>query len=168
MICLPLSWRRVAACGLALVFVALCAWRFGPDRVANLVADYRERQHWLQVLDQAQAQSDELQTASSRMVFRMTTKIRIGNDLVAGRIGVNEAAQQYENLPGMPRQFLPQLRETEQGTTDHERMCRHLIDYACDLPAAQGCSERVRRRLTAELEASLKHAPPPPATLRVQ
>ena len=150
------SWSRLAACGLALVLVALFVCQFGREPMAKLAADWRERQHWQQILTQAQARADEIQVALSRSLPRTTIKVRLANDMIAGRIGVREAARQYAAVPGMPANFWAELREAEQGATDHERLCRHLIDYACSSLKSESASQAARRRLTAELETSLQ------------
>ena len=158
------AWSRPAACGLTLLLVAVFAWQFGRGPVAQLAAEYRESQHWQQVLAKAEARAADLDLACSRSLPRATVKIGLARDMIAGRIGAQEAARQYADLPGRPANFLPQLRVSEQGSTDHERLCRHLIDYACSLIDSESASEAVRCRLIADLEESLKHDAQPGST----
>jgi hypothetical protein len=146
----PLS--RAVACVLALGLVATCAWKFGGGTLAEAFAEYRESRHWQQAMARAQAHSAELKAVKDRRWARCLAKDRIVKDLIAGRLNVNDAAWQYGDLPDAHSDFLEQLRETEQGASDHERLCWHLIDYACSTLESEAAQQELRSRLMQDFK----------------
>jgi hypothetical protein len=148
--------NRFVACALALGLTAICAWKLGRGPMGEIVADFRETHHWQQVLTKRHADSADLQAALVRRQAHQNAKERIVNDLIAGRLGIHEAGRLYGELPDAPVGFLENLCKVEQGTTDHERLCRHLIDYACMKLDSEPASQDLRSRLTQDLEINLE------------
>jgi hypothetical protein len=88
---------------------------------------------------------------------RVNAKGRIGRDLIAGRLTVGQAAQQLADLPDTPPNFMAELRATEKGNSDQERLCWHVIDWACHLLADDPQrAMALRCRLEKELDAYLQ------------
>ena len=162
----PLS--RAVACVLALGLATTCAWKFGCGPLAKAFADYQESRHWQQTMARAQARSAEIKTGMDRWRARWQAKHRIVKDLIAGRLTVNDAAWQYGDLPDAPAGFLELLRETEQGSSDHERLCWHLIDYACGSLQSEAAQQELRRRLVQDFENSFQEVRQPIAAVPVQ
>ena len=158
----PLS--RPLACALALGVMAICAWKFGRGPLAEVVTEYRESRHWQQVMVQAQARAVDLEVDIDQQRARQQGKQRIARDLIEGRLALNDAGRQYGALPGAPLGFQDHLRATESGASDHERVCRHLIDYACAFVESEAARQELRARLMKDLENSLPHSrqPAPP------
>jgi hypothetical protein len=148
----PLS--RPVACVLALGLVATCAWSFCGRPLWEAIADYRESR---QAIAKGRARSAELRSTLDRIHARLEAKDRIIRDLIAGRINADDAGWLYADLPDPPPDFLEHLRETEQGSSDHERLCRHLIDYACDYMESGAARQALQDRLLQDLENNLKH-----------
>jgi hypothetical protein len=150
----PLS--RPVVCVLTLGLVGIGAWKLGRGPLTEAIAEYRETRHWQQVMARAQAHSADLKMSMDRQRARLQAKHCIVKNLIAGRLSVNDAAWQYGDLPDAPAGFLEHLRETEQGTSDHERLCRHLIDYACDSLEFEPERLELRRRLMQDFEDSFQ------------
>jgi hypothetical protein len=148
--------NRFVACALALCLTAFCTWRLGRGPLAEIAADLRETGHWQHVLAKHQADSADLEAALDRRRAHQKAKKRIISDLIAGRLSVHDAGRQYGELPDAPVGFREGLGRVEEGTTDHERLCRHLIDYACMTLGSESASRDLRNRLTQDLEINLE------------
>ena len=151
----PLS--RPVVCALVLGVVAACAWKCGRP-LAEVIGNYREGR---QAMAKGQARAAELQVTMDVMHTRLRSKDRIIRELIAGRLSVNDAGRQYAALPAAPPGFLEHVRKSEQGTSDHERLCRHLIDYACDYLEDGRARQALHHRLMQELDNNLQHFPQP-------
>jgi hypothetical protein len=149
------SLGRPAGLALTIGLMAFCLWKFGRGPVAEIVANYQETCHWQQVLVESNERALDLAARRDRIQARQKMWQRITGDLIEGQITIHDAAREYARLPDQPPHFAEILQWSEQGATHHERLCRHLIDYASntlfDDPARQ---QEVRRRLTAELEGT--------------
>jgi hypothetical protein len=149
----PLGRPTVFA--IAVGLLVICLLKFGRGPLAEILEDYRETRHWQRVLADGQKRGADLQVGLDRRWARQKAKNQIVNDMVAGRITVHDAVRQYCALPDAPHNFMECLRVSERGATDHERLCRHLIDYACYGFEDESVALEVRRRLTEELESSM-------------
>jgi hypothetical protein len=146
-----LAWTWVAA-GL----VALCTWSFWRDPVEQSFAHVREWQRERETLRKAQELEEAIEARLERQVARLRAKEHICRDLIASRVSLSQAARQVSELPDAPDSFWATLRSMETGTTDEERVCRHLIDWACGLVMHEpDQAEALRQRLEAELQARL-------------
>jgi hypothetical protein len=145
-----LVWALVFGLGAA----SLALLGRGP--VAGVVENFREWKYWQQVDADADKQSAVLQEAYLRSNARLTAKDRITKQMIDGQISVSEAGRQFAGLPGALPYFMAMVRQKEPGKTDHERLCRHLIDYACLDCQSETEAQELRSRLTQELEASLR------------
>jgi hypothetical protein len=83
-------------------------------------------------------------------------KTPVARALIDGMISVNEAARKVAALPDPPLNFIGNIRQFEPGKTDHERLCWHIIDYACLACKSETEAEELRSRLTQELQPSLR------------
>jgi hypothetical protein len=156
----PISSKEVAMIkpmvwALAVGLVAVCLWQLGRGPVAEIVGDDRENWHWQQEVAATNPRSAMLKEASQRIWARYEAKQRIARDLIDGRLSVNEAASKLAALPDPPANFLADVRRLEPGQTDHERLCWHIIDYACEACDSESEGRELRRRLTLELETTL-------------
>jgi hypothetical protein len=143
-----LRWPALglAACSPALAWLGLC---LAPD-VLGQVDEYRQAQA---ALSQVGRDSADLERRRARLAAWLEAKNRICRELIDGRCTLADAARRVDLLPDQPHDFRKALAEVELGTTDGERLCRHLIDWACGLlwddPSA---AAQLRQRLEAELE----------------
>jgi hypothetical protein len=147
--------RKSAIWALVIGLGAASLALFGRWPAAAIIEDFRECNYWQQVHADADKESVRLQEAYVRSNARLTAKDRITQHIIEGRISVSEAGRQFARLPDPSPYFMAMVRQREPGKTDHERLCRHLIDYACFSCKTEIESEALRRRLTQELEASL-------------
>jgi hypothetical protein len=94
---------------------------------------------------------------------RIQAKDRIGRDLVAGRLTVGEAGQALGRLP-CSLLLWQRLHEVEEGDSEHERLCRHMIGHVCAMCAEHpGYARLLHRRLMDQLREELRKPPPPPS-----
>jgi hypothetical protein len=128
----------------------------GRGPVAAIIGGFRERNYWQQVDADANKHAAVLQEAYVRSNARRTAKDWITKQMIEGRISVSQAGRQLARLPDPTPCFMAMVRQREPGKTDHERLCRHLIDYACFDCKSETEAEELRSRLTQELEASLR------------
>jgi hypothetical protein len=128
----------------------------GRGPVVGIIGGFREYQYWQQVDADANNQSAVLKEVYLRRNARLTAKDRITKHMIDGRISVSEAGRQFARLPDSSPCFMARIRQSEPGKTDHERLCWHLIDYACLICKSETEAEELRCRLTQELEASLR------------
>jgi hypothetical protein len=146
----PMVWA------LAVGLVAVCLWQLGRGLVAEIAGDDRANRPWRHDVAATSARSAMLQEASQRIWARYQAKRRIATDLSDGRISVSEAASKVAALPDPPPNFMANVRRSEPGQTDHERLCWHIIDYACEACDSESEGRELRRRLTLELETTLQ------------
>ena len=153
------SLLRLAACAGCLGLFFVCALTFCPAVLEESGLDFTEWVRCRQFIDRALAHSDELDDLRDQSIQRVHAKNQIASDLIAGRIGVVEAATRFGDLPCPPPRMWEMLRDLHGGNSDQECMCRHLISWTCQLldddPAR---SEALRARLEAEMRAHLRNA----------
>jgi len=146
----PAIWALVFGLGAASLAI------LGRGPVAGIIGDFRERSYWQQVDADANEHAEVLKEANLRSNARQTAKDRITKQMIDGQISVSEAGRQFARLPDPAYCFMAMIRQREAGKTDHERLCRHLIDYACFTCKSESEAEELRSRLTQELEVSLR------------
>jgi hypothetical protein len=153
------SLLRLATCAgcLGLFFVA--AFTLCPTLLEESGLDITEWVRCRQFIDRALARSEELEHLRGQAIQRVLAKNQIARDVIAGRIGVVEAASRVRDLPCPPPRMWDMLRIVHGGATDEETMCRHLICWSCQLvdddPAR---TEALRTRLESEMQAHLRNA----------
>jgi len=109
------------------------------------------------MLDREATRTEELSRRQHHSNERILAKDRIARDLIAGRMSLAEAARRFGALPHAPAPLREQLRADYVGASEEECMCRHVIEWACQLTRNQpGEAEALRRRLEEELRANLR------------
>jgi len=147
---------KSVVCALVFGLGAASLAMLGREPVADICGNLRECKYWQQVYADANKHSAVLQEVYLRSNVRLTAKDRITKHMIDGRISVSEAGRQFARLPDSSPCFMARIRQLEPGKTDHERLCWHLIDYACLVCKSETEAEELRCRLTQELEASLR------------
>jgi hypothetical protein len=132
--------------------LAACLWvYFAPDllQALNTAGDYRAA---CADLESATRQGADADAQRARALARTEGKQRICRELVAGRLTLAAAARQAAALPPPTPEVAEALREADAGATAEERMCRHLVEWACAMLADHPeQAAAVRQRLEAEL-----------------
>jgi hypothetical protein len=99
---------------------------------------------------------------------QIRTKDWLSEELIAGRITLAEATEQFEPMVNAKPEFVVDLRvKYPKVATDRERVARHVIDYARSrLDAADRDRDLLAVRMTTELEALFPPTRPvtPPVT----
>lgn len=120
--------RALAACAclVALGAVAVTAYpalagEFGPDLWGG--PDWRTR------LTESERRATELARVEEVTVRRTAVRTETVSDLIAGRIGVDEAVQRFVELNRMAPPTLQRVRERYAGDTDEERAGRQLAGH---------------------------------------
>jgi hypothetical protein len=140
--------------GRALGVALVCA--LGMFTALGLVLGDREQQCW-QVLQQEDARGAKLDRLWHCEKARLRAKERICWDLIECRLTLRQAACDIANLPDAPDDLLRVFRKNEQGATDEERWCRHVIDWACGLLMHEPArAEALRCRLEAQLQTQVR------------
>jgi hypothetical protein len=124
MIWVPRPLYALAALGL-LVLAAL-AW---PGLFAALGLDVRRTSADVSYLNRELERSDRLDADRAEAVRRKAARRRLIRDLAAGRLSVPEAAQRFWEIRVAPTFFLRDHLQKEQGDSDEERLCRHVIGW---------------------------------------
>jgi hypothetical protein len=145
---------RLAGCA---GFLGLCfagTYALFPGLPARVGLDFAEWARCQRAIASETDRAEELSRRQLRSRERMRDKDRIALDLIAGRLSLAEAARRFAELPDAPAWLWVQLRVDYAGASKEEGMCRHLIDWACELLWDRpGQAEALRRRLGAELRA---------------
>jgi hypothetical protein len=153
------SLLRLAACAGCLGLFFVGALTFCPAVLEESGLDFTEWVRCRQFIDRALARSEELEHLRDQAIRRVHTKDQIARDLIAGRIGVVEAATRYGDLPYPPPRMWEMLRMVHGGASDEETMCRHIISWTCQLVDDEPArTEALRTRLESEMQAHLRNA----------
>ncbi len=132
---------------------AWLAMNLGPELCNDVrtVTDYELARN---ALNRETARAVDLDSKRAIMRARAEGKSRICHDLIDGRCTLAAAARRLAELPAPPEDLGVVLGSSDEGATEHERLCRHAIDWTCEMlrddPVAAGA---MRRRLEAELES---------------
>lgn len=132
-------------------------WLFWREPLQGVLSHFDEVRYWQQALADTAQHKERLDQQMGRSGARLRAKSHIAHELAEGRISLAEAARQVSQLPDAPPNFWEELRKAEKGATDHERLCRHMIDWVClEVEATGGPTDEVRRRLEVELQRELE------------
>jgi hypothetical protein len=100
--------------------------------------------------------ADVLEAERQKVAAHLTAKIQVATDLAAGRLTLVEATVRVRDLKDKPGYFWRSIRQYEAGSSEEERLCRHVIGWTeamlCNQPAR---AARVNARLKKELEEQL-------------
>jgi hypothetical protein len=153
------SLLRLAACAGCLGLFLVAALTFCPTLMEESGLDITEWVRCRQFIDRALARSDELEYLRDQSIQRVLAKNQIARDVIAGRMGVVEAAARVRAMPCPPPRMWEMLRIVHGGASDEETMCRHMVCWTCQLvdddPAR---TEALRTRLETEMQAHLRIA----------
>jgi hypothetical protein len=113
--------------------------------------------------------ADQLASQDKQVMRRIAVKETIINDLVAGRIGLLEAAADFRALNAGRPAYTLVIRSFYPDMTDDERVCRNVIGYVEAGVEGDEDGRALIHRLTEELE-TLKatgrlHLPGPPVDM---
>jgi hypothetical protein len=146
---------RLAFCAslVGLVFVGANSVR--PDVLEEMGLDFWEWPHWQQCYNVQVDRDRELAQGLEQSKNRYQAKNQICRDLIAGRLSLADAARRFEELPDAPARLWERIQASFGCADKHESLCRHVIDWACELMAEQaGEAQALRRRLEGELRAN--------------
>src|SRR5262245_27448112 len=105
-------------------------------------------------LEREELRSQELERHSEEVFGPIKTKMRIAAKVVAGRLTLREAAEQFLALQELKRGKHPLLAElAEPEGSRHERACREVISFVTCLLRDQPETAAVVERLEEELLA---------------
>jgi hypothetical protein len=96
--------------------------------------------------------ADQLATADRHVMRRIAAKETIIDDLVAGRIGLLEAAADFRALNAGRPAYLMVIRSIYPEMTDDERLCRNVIGYVEAGGEGDEDGRALIHRLTEELQ----------------
>jgi hypothetical protein len=148
--------RRLLLTGCALYFVAF-AWTCSTLLIRPAVEDYFESRRWQIALEQSRLEASLLDKRAQEIHERTRAQNELCRDLIAGRITLAQAGHRLRELPNPPDDFLEKLRFSEEGATEDERLCNHIIERACDLLRSEPArSAALREKLRAELHANAR------------
>ena len=145
---------RLSACAAAVAVFFLGAWACQPALLRDFGLDVWEWPAWQHSLDAERQRQAELVRRWQAAARREQMKNQICRELIEGRLTLREAARRFRELPDLSHRLWDDLRvDFPDGTTDEERLCRHVLKWACDLTAGDDGALELRRRLDAELRA---------------
>jgi hypothetical protein len=147
---------RLSACAALVAGCFAATWGTRPAVLRGLGLDLWEWPRWQNNLDAEHEREGELTRRWQISERREWMKTRICRDVIDGRLTVREAARRFAEMPDPPERLWEDLRLNFPEGTDEERMCRHVIEWAGDLPPKEPSrAEELRRRLREELRAGL-------------
>jgi hypothetical protein len=146
---------RLLACAALVAGVFAGAWVARPAVLRNLGFAVWELPDWQHRLDDQSERDRELDRRWQVSAWRERRKTEICRELIAGRLTLREAATLFLEIPNPPEHLWEDLRFNYKQGTDDERMCRHVIEWACDLMSAEetGVAE-MRQRWEAEVQTA--------------
>jgi hypothetical protein len=146
---------RLSACAALVAGVFTGAWIARPVALRNLGLAVWELPDWQHRLDDQNERDRELDRRWQVANGRERRKNEICQELIAGRLSLREAATLFLGIPDPPEHLWEDLRFNYKQGTDDERLCRHVIEWACDLMSAEetGTAE-LRQRWEAELHTA--------------
>jgi hypothetical protein len=154
---MPQNLRRRFLFVVCALFLAAFAWTCSIVVIRPVLEDYLESRRWQLVLEQSRRDAEEMDKRAQGIRERKWAQDEICRDLIAGRITLAQAGRRLRELPNQPDGFVENLRRSEEGATDDERLCNHIIDRTCDLLRTEPArAEAVRQKLKGELSALTK------------
>ncbi len=98
-------------------------------------------------------EADRLSGRINTVTEQILAKDRLAAELVAGRITLADAAEQFEAMMVTQPQVAATIRaKYPDAATDRERAARHVVDYANLRTADPAARDRLAVRMSAELE----------------
>jgi hypothetical protein len=147
---------RFSACAALVAGLLAGAWALRPAVLTDLGLDVWEWPRWQHTLDSQSEREGELGRRWQISARREQLKNEICRELIEGRLTLRQAARRFAELPDPPERLWEDLRQNYPEGGDEERMCRHVIDWASDLPPrVPSRAEELRRRLREELQVGL-------------
>jgi hypothetical protein len=156
MLSLPLRLSvSVLTAPLLLAGLAFC--RCGP--LSDFGLDLGGLCRPLRTLNAERQRRERLTAGCEDIIRQVESKVDISEEVALGRRTLVEAAARLrELLDEAPPEYWDQFRETEQGATDAERLCRHVIAWVrTSAPLEQAGTEAECERLERELQDLLRH-----------
>jgi hypothetical protein len=151
---------RIACCFSLLALIGAGCYISRPAVLEEMGLDFWELPKWQCQLDEEGKRDQGLSERMDAVCHRYEARVRIGHDLLAGRISLAEAVAITKELGGMADNYQDHLRRSVPGQTDEERLYRHVIDWTCDFFGDRTeQAEQLRRRLLRELDTYLRDAP---------
>jgi hypothetical protein len=144
---------RLVACAALLSGVYTAVSYLRPALMHECGLEFWELPAWQLRIDAQYDRQRELDRRWQISAARDHEKTQICRELIAGRITLREAARRFAELPDPPERFWEDLRKNFPQGTDPERLCRHVITWACDLPERADQTDALRRRLEKELRS---------------
>jgi hypothetical protein len=136
--------------------LVLLATPFVPAWLAPLGLDFGTAPSSARALRREGERAGKLDAAIVATQDRSLAGGQIIRELLDGRLTLPAAARRLGALHADDAAFLFVVRVHEPGTTDDERLCRHLISIVgADLADEPARARAIRSRLEAELQAFL-------------
>jgi hypothetical protein len=147
---------RFSACAALIAGFFAGAWALRPAVLSDLGLDVWEWPRWQNSLDVQSEREGELGRRWQISARREQMKNEICRELIEGRLTLRQAARRFVEMPDPPERLWDELRLNYPEGDDGERMCRHVIEWASDLPPREPSRvEELRRRLREELQVGL-------------
>jgi len=99
------------------------------------------------------SETDRLEAEDEQVRRRIAVKDAIADDLLAGRITLNEAVERFAEMLPTRSKHMAAIRDRYPGTTDREKIAHHTIAYTA-LHASPAERTAIAERLHAELVRS--------------
>jgi hypothetical protein len=115
----------VAAGGLLLAVFSVC-----PDWAESAGLDLWKVPSLGDRMEAELRRGDDLEGRLDEVTRRIDAKTRVTEEVVAGRLGLLEAAARFRDLTGGSAEALRHLRGAYDGADDDERFCRAVIAWA--------------------------------------
>jgi len=125
---MKLSLRALiaGACLIALGTVAVTAY---PALAQDLGVEFWDGPDWRTRLAESERRHCELERVGEVVVRRTAVRTEAVNDLLAGRIQIDEAVRRFIDLNHSSPETLEHVRERYPGNTDEERAAWQLIGH---------------------------------------
>ena len=149
---------RTLLCALAVGGVLLVVFSFRPDWAEAAGLDlWRVPSHeaWL---ESERQRGDDLDAQLEAVKRRYNARQEVVDDVIAGRLGLLDAAARFRDVTPGPNETVPYLRTAFAGGNDDERFCRWVIVRvdATLLSRSPAEADRAKARLEKELQDCLR------------
>jgi hypothetical protein len=150
------SLLRLAACASLLGLFCVGAFALFPAAVGDAGLDLTEWFRCQRILDIEERRGEEITRLQGEAMQRHHAKNAVARELIAGRLTLAEATARFADLPGPPPHMVELLRRCYGGVTAEESMCRHVIEWSCQILELEKQTEQsraLRDRLEKELQS---------------
>jgi hypothetical protein len=150
------SLLRLAACASLLGLFGVGAFALFPAAVGDAGLDLTEWFRCQRILDSETQRGEEISRRQGEAIQRHHAKNAAARELIAGRLTLAEATSRFADLPGPPPHMVELMRQCYGGVTAEESMCRHVIEWSCQLLEMEKHMEQsrtLRDRLEKELQS---------------